>query len=136
MVNDELKQKMKEKIDAGDFGPGDLPEYFQLMGEVCNESDDIKDEIEGWNRKFQFHLEGIEDEWLTVEDGKFTFGAGKMDGEPDITLEMQARTAAGIFTGEIDATSAYMAGDLKVNGPLPDAVKFRTIVELIREELD
>jgi len=49
---------------------------------------------------------------------------------------MTAEMAAGIFTGQVDATAAYMNGDLKVDGNLPDAIKFRTLVDLIREELD
>ena len=60
---------------------------------------------------------------------------GEID-EPDVTLEMNGDTAAGVFTGEIDATSAYMSGDLKITGPLPDAVKFRTLTELVREEME
>ena len=49
---------------------------------------------------------------------------------------MDADTAVGIFSGEIDATSAYMNNDLKVVGALPDAVKFRTLTELVRDELE
>jgi putative sterol carrier protein len=49
---------------------------------------------------------------------------------------MNASVGVGIFSGDVDATSAYMAGDLKVVGPLPDAVKFRTITEMVREAIE
>lgn len=135
MVDEELKSKMMAKIDDRSFSPEDLPEFLQLFAEVATESDDIKDEISGWDRKLQFVIDGVGEFCLTVQDQVFSLIKGKVP-EPDITLTMAANTAAGVFTGEIDATSAYMGGDLKVMGPLPDAVKFRTITEIVREELE
>jgi putative sterol carrier protein len=136
MVDEELKEKMKDKIQGGSFNPeSDMKEYLQLFAQICNESSEIKDEVDGFNRKFQFKLEGTEDVWMKITDAQFELGDGQVE-DPDIVLTMHSRTAAGIFTGEIDATSAYMSGDLKVQGPLPDAVKFRTITELVREALD
>jgi putative sterol carrier protein len=135
MVDDDLKQRLVSKIDDRSFGPEDLPDYLQLFVQVCNESDDIADEVAGYDRKLAFEVDGVGDFYIKVEDGKFSSEKGKID-DPDITLTMGSNTACGIFTGEIDATSAYMGGDLKVQGPLPDAVKFRTITEMVREELE
>jgi putative sterol carrier protein len=134
-MDDELKEALMDKIDDGSFGVEDLLSYMKLFLEVCNESEDVEEEIEGWDRTFQFEMDGTDDFWLKVEEGKSSSEVGTLP-EPDLTLTMAADTAAGIFTGEIDATSAYMSGDLKIAGPLPDAVKFRTITELVREELE
>jgi putative sterol carrier protein len=134
-MDQELKEKLKAKIDDGSFSIDDLQDYIKLLVDVCNETDDIKEEVEGWDRKLQFVIRGSTNAWLKVADSKAEAGEGDID-TPDITLEMDARVAAGVFSGEIDATSAYMAGDLKVVGPLPDAVKFRTITEMVREALD
>ena len=135
MVDEELKEKIMAKIDDGSFGVDDLEEYMKLFLSIANDTEDVQEEVEGWNRLFAFKLTGSENFWLKVEDGKFSYGKGEVNNQ-DITLECTGETAAGVFTGEIDATSAYMSGDLKVQGPLPDAVKFRTITELVREELD
>jgi putative sterol carrier protein len=135
MVDEELKEKVMGKIDDGSFGPDDLEDYMTLFLNVANESEDIQEEVSGWDRLFAFRLTGGDNFWLKVADGKFESAKGDIDNQ-DIILECTADTAAGIFTGEVDATSAYMSGDLKVNGPLPDAVKFRTITELVREELE
>jgi putative sterol carrier protein len=35
--------------------------------------------------------------------------------------------------GEVDATSAYMAGDITVEGNLQDAMAFQEIIELAME---
>lgn len=134
-IDEGLKQRMLEKIEGGTFSLEDLQDYFTLFIQVANNLDETRDEVAGFNRKFQFKLSGYPDVWLNIQDGKFEMGAGHIQ-TPDITLEMTAEMAAGIFTGQVDATAAYMNGELKVDGNLPDAIKFRTLVDLIREELD
>jgi putative sterol carrier protein len=137
MVDDELKSQLKEKMESGDFGVEDLPQYMSLFADICNDNDDIKDEVDGWNRKLQFKVEGGDNDfWMKVEDQKFELGQGQLEDEPDVIMELSVNTIVGIFSGSVDATSAYMSGDLKVTGPLPDAVKFRTITEMVRDALD
>jgi putative sterol carrier protein len=135
LVDKALKQKLMSKIDDGSFAPSDLLEYLVVFVEVANSSDDIHEEAESWDRVLQFKVNGIEDFYMTVSDGIFSVTKG-LNPNPDVTLIMVDITACGIFTGEIDATTAYMSGDLKVQGPLPDAVKFRTITEMVREEIE
>ncbi len=128
-------KEMKAKVEDGSFSVKDIPDYLGVMMDLCNKSDDIKEEVEGWDRTFQFKIGDSLKVWLSVKDGKFANGVGDA-ASPDITLEMTDSVGAGIFNGDVDATSAYMSGDLKVVGPLPDAVKFRTITEMVREALD
>ncbi len=134
MVDDSVKEAMLEKIESGSFGIADIGEYMKLFAEVANESEDVEEKLEDWDRVFCFSMEGADDFGMKVEEAKITIIA--KPEESDVELTMSGDTAAGIFTGEIDATSAYMSGDLKITGPLPDAVKFRTITELVREELE
>ncbi len=128
-------KEMKAKVEDGSFNVKDIPDYLGVMMDLCNKSDDIKEEVEGWDRTFQFKIGESLKVWLSVKDGKFATGVGDA-ASADITLEMTDGVGAGIFNGDVDATSAYMSGDLKVVGPLPDAVKFRTITEMVREALD
>ncbi|UYP47232.1 hypothetical protein NEF87_003517 [Candidatus Lokiarchaeum ossiferum] len=134
-LDEEKKQALLDKIDDGSFSSEDLDDYLELFMEVCNESEDIEEEVDGWDRTFQIKMEDKDDFYFMIEECKFSVKKGTHE-DPDITLEMSADTAAGIFSGEIDATSAYMGGELKIIGPLPDAVKFRTLTELVREELE
>ncbi|WP_371802753.1 SCP2 sterol-binding domain-containing protein [Candidatus Lokiarchaeum ossiferum] len=134
-MDEEKKQALLDKIDDGSFSSEDLDDYLELFMEVCNESEDIEEEVDGWDRTFQIKMEDKDDFYFMIEECKFSVKKGTHE-DPDITLEMSADTAAGIFSGEIDATSAYMGGELKIIGPLPDAVKFRTLTELVREELE
>jgi putative sterol carrier protein len=41
-----------------------------------------------------------------------------------------------MLTGEVDATSAYMAGDITVEGNLQDAMAFQEILELAMEAFE
>jgi len=134
-IDEGLKQRMLEKVEGGAFCMEDLQDYLTLFTQVANNIDETRDEVRGFNRRFQFRLSGYPDMWLNIQGGIFEMGAGDIQA-PDITLEMSAELASGVFTGQVDATMAYMNGDLKVDGSLPDAIKFRTLVDLIREELD
>jgi len=129
------KEAIMDNLESGTFGIADLEDYLTLFLKVCNESEDVQEEVEDWNRKLVIKLSDTDNFWLKIDEGKFSSGKGDA-ADGDVTLEMTGETAAGVFTAEVDATSAYMSGDLKIIGPLPDAVKFRTLTELVREELE
>ena len=129
------KAELAEKIENGEFTIDDVLEFFNILAEIANGSEEIQDEIEGWDRVLLFSVTNGPKVTLLVKDGKFEVQDGEQ-GTPDITLAMNGDVAVGVLSGETDATSAYMAGDLKVTGPLPDAIKFRTLTELVREELE
>jgi putative sterol carrier protein len=135
MVDEALKEKLAEKVDEGSLAPADIPDYMNLFVQICNENEEVQEEVEGWDRTFQFTIEGANNLWMKIEGGKFSTGPGDT-AEPDVTLEFDSDTAVGIFSGEIDATQAYMNNELRVIGALPDAVKFRTLTELVRDELE
>ncbi|MHA1730980.1 MAG: SCP2 sterol-binding domain-containing protein [Promethearchaeota archaeon] len=135
MVDMDKVKELQEKIDEGTMDVNDIPDYLTIIVDIANESEDIQEEIEGWDRVFQFKVENGPEAWLSIKDGKFEGGVGTKE-DADVTLEMGSDVGAGIFSGEVDATSAYMSGDLKVIGPLPDAVKFRTLTEMVREEIE
>lgn len=135
MVDKELKEKLNEKIEEGEFGVADLPDYQKLFCQVCNDSDDVQDEVKGFSKTYLFKLEGAPSFWLKIENGSFTGGQGDLE-KADVVLKTAAAIGAKIFTGEKDATSAYQSGVLKIEGQLPDAVKLRTLIELVREEIE
>jgi predicted dehydrogenase/Xaa-Pro aminopeptidase/putative sterol carrier protein len=134
-VDESLRQRIVEKLEAGTFDKKDLQDYFTLFVQLANDMDETRDEVDGFDRKFQFKLEGYGNVYLLIEGQAFEMGSGDIPG-PDITLEMEASLAAGIFTGQADATAAYMNGKFKIDGNLPDAIKFGTLVELVFSELD
>ena len=102
---------------------------------TSNEVEDLTDEVEDWNRRVVFDLEGLGKYWLVVEDGVFSGGEGGLD-DANLTLTMSALDAAMVFAGDKDAKAAYMSGALKVAGELPDAVKIQTLIEIVAEEIE
>ncbi|MHA1794024.1 MAG: SCP2 sterol-binding domain-containing protein [Promethearchaeota archaeon] len=119
------KEELAQILDNGELTIDHVLDFFKVLAEIANESEDIQDEIEGWDRVLLFDVENGPKVTMIVKEGKFEIKDGA-DGSPDITLSMNADVAIGVLSGETDATSAYMAGDLKVTGPLPDAIIINT----------
>ncbi|MFX1395136.1 MAG: SCP2 sterol-binding domain-containing protein, partial [Promethearchaeota archaeon] len=63
-----------------------------------------------------------------------------MDEEIDdadlVMIIEDAEIARGFFTGEVDATSAYMSGDLKIEGDLQMAMGYGALAEFIQDYLE
>ncbi len=135
MINEELKERMNQKIEDGEFESENLLEYMELFCQICNESEDVQEEVEDWSCTYQTEIDGLENFWLKISEGKFEYATGSMDN-PDNILKTNADNAAQIFIGDKDATAAYMSGSLKIEGKLPNAVKLRTLIEIVREELE
>jgi predicted dehydrogenase/Xaa-Pro aminopeptidase/putative sterol carrier protein len=134
-VDEGLRQRLQEKIEGGRFGPDDLGDFFTLFTQVANDMDETKDEVDGFDRRFLLKLAGYGSVYLSIRDQTFEMGEGDIEA-PDITLEMDAKLAAGMFTGTVDGTAAYMSGEFKIDGNIADAVKFGALVELVYTELD
>jgi putative sterol carrier protein len=51
-------------------------------------------------------------------------------------MDADTKTWSGLGSGERDATSAYMAGDLQVEGNLQDAMVYGEILVLIQDIIE
>lgn len=133
-MNEELSKSLAKKISDSEFTASDLPDFFTVFCEMCNESEDIKSEMSGWSVKLQFNIADGDKLWLKAADGTLTSGKGDIE-DPDTTLATSGDVAAKVFTGEKDATSAYLDGSLKVSGKLSEALKLRGIIGSVLEKL-
>jgi putative sterol carrier protein len=131
----QLKKAIHDKIEDGTLGAGDIPDYLRVLCAIGNATADIQDEVDGWNCRLQLELAGAGEHWVTVAAGRFECGAGRLAAN-DVRLAMSAAVAAEIFAGERDAKAAFLTGALKIEGALPNAVKFQSIVEIVVEELE
>ena len=134
-IDEELRDSVLDRIEEGTFCMDDLKDYFTVFTQICNHAEDIQDEVEGFNRKFQYRIDSEPYAWMTITAGKFQMASGEIEAA-DITLDMSSALAIGIFTGQVDPTAAYMNGDLKVDGIINDALLFRTILDIVQEELE
>ena len=134
-IDEALRDKIQDKIDDNDFGMDDLKDFFTVFIQISNNTEDIQDEVEGFDRTFLFKIDGSPIAWFNIKDARLEMGSGDIDN-PDITLDMSEELAVGIFSGQVDPTQAYMNGDLKVDGVINDAIVFRNILDLVREEME
>jgi len=134
-IDEALRDMVQEKIDEGTFGMEDLHDYFTVFTQLSNNTEDIQDEVEGFDRTFLFKIDGRPTAWFSIKDAKLEMGSGEIDN-PEITLDMSEELAIGIFSGQVDPTQAYMNGDLKVAGVINDAIVFRNILDLVQEEME
>lgn len=134
MLNEELRQRLAKKISEGEFTASDLPDFLTVFCEVCNESEEVQSEVEAWNAKLQLDITDGDKFWLTIANGNFTCGTGDIEA-PDTTLRTSGDVAARVFTGEKDATSAYMDGSLKIGGSQREALKLRGVIGIVLDRL-
>ena len=127
-------EELNKKIRDGTFTAYELPYLFEIICRYLNSSDIAKNEVEGWNCKIQYDLGGPADVWFKIQVSKFSSGKGRID-TPDVKLILTEKHASEMFTGQLDSTSAYMAGDLKIEGTsaLPNAQKFAAIIRIFTE---
>jgi putative sterol carrier protein len=135
MVDESLLKELKAAQDAGASAASvdDMMKVFSFIKGVSTENEDLKEELEDMDIAIQMVISDADKKfWLTVKEGDLDFGDGEVDN-PSFTMSSNLEVGAGILMGEVDATSAYMAGDITVEGNLQDAMAFQEIIELALE---
>ena len=135
MVDESLLKELKAAQEAGaaSASADDLAKVFEFIEQISTENEDLKEELEDMDIAIQMVISDIDRKnWLTVKEGVLDFGEGDVDN-PSFTMSSTLEVGAGILMGEVDATSAYMAGDITVEGNLQDAMAFQEIIELALE---
>ena len=137
-MDEAIIKELKEKMDAGAEAATieDIPKVWDFFTKVAEESEDLKEELEDMDIKVQMVISDKDAKyWLVASDGKLEWGEGETD-DPSFTFTCNMATGAGMLFGEVDATSAYMAGDITVEGNLQDAMAFQEIIELAMEAFE
>lgn len=88
-------------------------------------SDVVDEAVKALNEKIPDGFDGIakfeiENEGSIIMDGG---GARAGDGEADVTMAADAETFRAILEGELDPTSAFMSGKIKVDGDMGKAMQ-------------
>lgn len=138
MVNLTLLMELRNAIDKGaEFATlDDILNTFEFFKQIANENIDLKEELEDMDIRIQIIITDISEQlWLLIKDGKLEYGKGFIE-RPSFTFTCIKDIAAGTILGEIDLTSAYMAGDITVEGNLQDAMAYQEIIELAMEAFE
>ncbi|MFW9990316.1 MAG: SCP2 sterol-binding domain-containing protein [Candidatus Odinarchaeota archaeon] len=137
MVSDDLLQKLNA-IQEGQVErkPSDALLIAEALKQLAQEDEDIKEEIEDIDLTvIQFVVTDADYKyWLKFGEGQVDYGEGETDN-PSATMKASTAAWAGMASGEVDGTSAYMSGDLQIEGNLQDAITYGEITGMVMEAI-
>ena len=139
MVDEALANEVREMRDKGTMAddPKNVLKIMELMKQASAEIDDLKEELEDIDLFIGQMV--VEDKdfkwWVKIGDGVFDYGEGEGD-DPSFTLSANWETMGGLMSGEVDGTSAYMSGDLKIEGNLQDTMAYGEYLQFAAETLE
>jgi len=139
MVDENLIKELKEMRAKGASQPSDALKMYEFVKQMAEESEDLKEELEDIDAMaVQLVVTDVNYKyWVKLGDGKIDYGEGEAD-DPSVTMSATGATwaglSSGLSSGELDSTSAYMSGDLAIEGNLQDAIAYGEIVGLAMEE--
>ena len=136
-MDENLLKKLAELRDGkGERKPSDALILAEALKQLVQENDEIKEEVEDIDQiMVQFeYIDADYKYWVKVGDGSVDYGEGEAD-EPSVTMKATGATWAGLGSGEIESTSAYMSGDLQIEGNLQDAITYGEINGMVGDVL-
>jgi len=135
MVDPKLIKELKEIRQKGTSKASDALKMYEFVKQVAEESEDLKEELADIDAMMvQLVVTDANYKyWVKLGDGKVAYGEGEAD-DPSVTMSATGATWTGLSNGEIDSTSAYMSGDLVIEGNLQDAIAYGEIIGLATEE--
>ena len=134
MVDENLIKELKEMRASGAQKPSDSLKMYEFAKQVAEESEDLKEELEDVDIMAQLVVSDADYKyWVKMGDGTIAYGEGDAE-DPSVTMSATGATWAGLGSGELDSTSAYMSGDLVIEGNLQDAIAYGEILGMAMEE--
>ena len=135
MVDENLIKEIKEMRDKGPSKPSDALKMYEFVKQMVGESEDLKEELEDIDTMVVqlVTTDANYKYWVKIGDGAIDYGEGEGD-DPSVTMSATGATWGGLSSGEIDSTSAYMSGDLVIDGNLQDAIAYGEILAIAMEE--
>lgn len=97
-----------------------VQEFFDNLESNVDES-----KTAGMNNSYLFDIDGAGEWVVSVEDGRVNVSEGT--GEADTTIETSEETFLAISRGELNPTTAYMTGKLKIKGDMGAAMKLQKL---------
>lgn len=131
-IDEALLKELRPKIQGETLEGRDLEKAFTLLGQVCNNTDEIQYEMSDMTQTFQFNVD--ENIYVVVFDGGACEVYSGARSTPTVVFTIAVQTVLDIMTGKIHSSVAQMNGDINYTGPRHDAIAFQRIFELILDE--
>ncbi|MHA2391368.1 MAG: SCP2 sterol-binding domain-containing protein [Promethearchaeota archaeon] len=136
MVDLDLALEVKEMTENGTMkeNPRNILKLMELMKQITDEDEELKEELADTDKIVGQMIISDKDfkYWLSIGEGLFDYGEGDVV-EPSFTMKATWEVMGGIMSGEIDGTTAYMSGDLIIDGNLQDVMGYG---EFMRETVE
>jgi Putative sterol carrier protein len=95
-------------------------EFFDTLASRADAS-----KTAGMTNSFLFDIEGAGTWLVTVDDGAVSVAEG--GGDADATISSNEENFEKIVAGELNPTTAYMTGKLKIKGDMGAAMKLQKL---------
>ncbi|HUY01034.1 MAG TPA: SCP2 sterol-binding domain-containing protein [Candidatus Deferrimicrobium sp.] len=106
------------------------------LEELSKVDDEFKEEIEDFEAVLQWNIGDTIKMYIQFEEGKVTSFLDAEHAEPTTTFVVEDYAKAReILSGEVDGTSAYMSGDLKMTGDMQAGMRMGQLAEFLQEAL-
>lgn len=137
MVDKQLAEEVSEMMEAGMKEPEDILKLMELFKQVSAEVDDLQEELEDIDLFVGQMIISDKDFkwWVKMGEGVFEYGKGEGE-DTSFTMNADWETMRGMMSGEIDGTSAYMSGDLQIEGNLQDTIAYGDYLSFVAEILE
>jgi len=97
-----------------------VQEFFSTLESNVDES-----RTAGMTNSYLFDIDGAGQWVVAVDDGKVAVTEGA--GEADTTIQTSEENFLAITRGELNPTTAYMTGKLKIKGDMGAAMKLQKL---------
>ncbi len=134
----ELLKKLAELRDGeGERKPSDALILAEALKQLAGENDELKEEVEDIEEiVVQFEYTDADYKyWVKVGEGSVDYGEGEAE-EPSATMKASGATWAGLGSGQMESTSAYMSGELQIDGDIQAAITYGDLNGIMREILE
>jgi len=106
------------------------------LEEISKVDEDFQEDLEDIEGIIQWKVGNIR-VYQVYKEGKYSFVMDEEAEEPDVTMILEDLDfARQFFSGEVDGTSAYMSGDLKIEGDLQLTMSMGSLAEYITDYLE
>jgi putative sterol carrier protein len=113
---------------AGYESAAEMEEVIARWLELIPDDEAIIEGCQGYDVSVEFEVEDLDIFFYThFNDGSFSGGLGEFSGEAMVELCMSSAVFDGMFSDELDATTAAMSGDLAFAGDVSAAMGLQSL---------
>lgn len=120
--------KMAENI------PKIMPTMMKLMDKIISSDEELAEELEGAeDMAINVKAGDVMTICMAIKDGKMSMGTELAD-DADMTMEIPMDIMLNLMTGTGDAMSAFMGGDVKMDGDMSKAMGLMPLMTVFSEK--